>query len=309
MNLSLAESVSVRPIMMLLLLFFGFVLSDLPASAESPAELKIITHNVWYGFTKKGQPRHEQWLQWMAAQQPDVVALQELNGYTAEKLAADAKNWGHPHSVLLKEDGFPTGITSRYPITDVAKIGDGMHHGLLRCRIEGIWFYVIHFHPSNFARRIEEAGHLRADIARLPDVDPRIVLAGDFNGFSPLDRRRYESDDQLVPFFEMLDGRNSSARNLNQGKIDYGGLEAIIAQGFVDAVAGFRDVSKPFVGTFPTSLVSDEDHGTDRRLDYIFVSPNLQSRLMSAEILRDHRTEMLSDHIPVRAVLRFGAGE
>ncbi|XZE51666.1 endonuclease/exonuclease/phosphatase family protein [Planctomycetaceae bacterium SH139] len=299
------ESANVRHIMILILLL-GFSLNGLSASAERPAELKIITHNVWYGFTKKGQPRHEQWLQWMATQQPDVVALQELNGYTAEKLAADAKNWGHPHSVLLKEEGFPTGITSRYPITDVAKIRQGMHHGLLRCRIEGIWFYVIHFHPSNFARRIEEAGHLQADIATLPDVDPRIVLAGDFNGFSPLDRRRYDSDDKLVPFFEMLDGRSTSARNLNQGKLDYGGLEAIMAQDFFDAVAGFRDDAKPFVGTFPTSLVSDENHGTDRRLDYIFVSPNMQPHLESADILRDQRTELLSDHIPVRAVLRFG---
>ncbi len=303
----LTESLSVRHIM-LLLMVSGFLLSGSPAGAESPAELKVITHNVWYGFTKKGQPRHDQWLQWMAAQQPDVVALQELNGYTAEKLATDANSWGHSHSVLLKEEGFPTGITSRYPITDVAKIRDGMHHGLLRCRIEGIWFYVIHFHPSNFARRIEEAGHLQADIAKLPDVDPRIVLAGDFNGFSPLDRGRYDSDDKLVPFFEMLDRRSSSARNLNQGKLDYGGLEAIIAQGFIDAVAEFRDDAKPFVGTFPTLLVSDEDHGTDRRLDYIFVSPNLQPNLTSAEILRDQRTEMLSDHIPVRAVLRFGSG-
>src|SRR6056297_2635134 len=112
----LTESLSVRHIM-LLLMVSGFLLSGSPAGAESPAELKVITHNVWYGFTKKGQPRHDQWLQWMAAQQPDVVALQELNGYTAEKLATDANSWGHSHSVLLKEEGFPTGITSRYPIT------------------------------------------------------------------------------------------------------------------------------------------------------------------------------------------------
>ena len=122
---------------------------------DKPSTLKLVTHNVWYGFTKKPEPRHADWLKWMAAQKPDVVSLQELNEYTPEKLAADARSWGHEHSVLLKEDGFPTGITSRFPIGDVRRIRDGMHHGLLRCRIQGIWFYVIHFHPSNFARPME----------------------------------------------------------------------------------------------------------------------------------------------------------
>ncbi len=128
---------------------------------ESKAEkLRIITHNVWYGFTKKTQPRYANWKRWMKAQAPDVVALQELNTYTEERLRADAASWGHPHSVLLKEDGFPTGITSRYPIHDVKLIRQGFHHGLLRCRIQGVWLYVIHFHPSNFQFRIDEAGML-----------------------------------------------------------------------------------------------------------------------------------------------------
>jgi len=52
-------------------------------------------------------------------------------------------------------------------------------------------------------------------------------------------------------------------------------------------------------------LVADEDHGTDRRIDYIFVSPNLVDSVESAAILRDRTTETLSDHIPVTATLRL----
>jgi sugar lactone lactonase YvrE/endonuclease/exonuclease/phosphatase family metal-dependent hydrolase len=293
-------------------------------AAESLQPLKIITHNVWYGFTKKPEPRHENWLKWMASQSPDVVSLQELNGYTSAKLASDALAWGHTYSVLLKEDGFPTGITSRYPITDVKRIREGMHHGLLRCRIRGIWFYVVHFHPSDFARRVEEAAHLQADIASLQDVEPKIVLAGDFNGFSPADREHYKRDTQLIDFFRLLDDRDKS-RNLNFGKLDYGGLEAVLSQGFVDLVASYRDRNADFIGTFPSHLVNDENHGTDRRLDYIFVSANLISAVASAAIVRNEQTELLSDHIPVTATLmveppaifrgqpkllqEFGAGE
>lgn len=275
------------------------------ATDQHPTSLKIMTHNVWYGFTKKSEPRYTNWRAWMAVQQPDVVSLQELNGYTSHKLADDAAAWQHSHSVLLKETGFPTGITSRYPITDVKRILDGMHHGLLRCRIQGIWFYVIHFHPSNFEHRIREARILQADVMTLPDAQPRIVLAGDFNGFSPADRTHYKSDSKLVPFFEMLDQRSSQARNLNQGRLDYGGLEAILDQGFVDLVARARAPQSPFVGTFPSPLVSDENHGTDRRLDYLMVTPNLLPYVETATILRDQQTDGFSDHYPITATLRL----
>ena len=291
--------------------FLATVLSFLVVSSTAKAEqggpetLKIITHNVWYGFTKKAEPRHDQWLSWMAQQSPDIVVLQELNGYTKATLAKDAKAWGHDHSVLLKENGFPTGITSRFPIDGIDKIMEPMHHGLMRCRIEGIWFYVVHFHPSNFSRRIEEAGRLAEDVASLPEKDPRIILAGDFNGFSPADKEHYDGDTQLVPFFKMLDQRDAGARNLNAGRLDYGGIQAILDQGFIDLVDHFRQSTTPFVGTFPTHLVRHEDHGTDRRIDYIFASPNLLSRVTSAKILRNEVTERLSDHIPVVATLKM----
>ena len=287
---------------LLLLACISPIRAQLP---DSPEVLTVVTHNVWYGFTKKGEPRHAEWLRWMAAQAPDVVSLQELNGYTPERLAADAKAWGHSHSVLLKQDGFPTGITSRYPISDVRILRDGFHHGLLRCRIQGLWFYVIHFHPSNFERRIAEAGLLAADVGSLPDPNPRILLAGDFNGFSPVDRSHYDADQQLVPFFQRLDARSPGARNLNNGRMDYGGIEAILQQGYVDVLAASRWPSEPFAGSFPTPLVNDEDHGTDRRLDYMFASANLASAIESPVILRDPVTARLSDHYPMRAVVRL----
>jgi gluconolactonase len=182
---------------------------------------------------------------------------------------------------------------------------DGFHHGLLRCRIQGLWFYVIHFHPSNFERRIAEAGLLAADVASLPEADPRILLAGDFNGFSPADRSHYDSDARLVPFFQQLDARNPGAKNLNNGRMDYGGIEAILQQGYVDVLAASRWSSETFAGSFPTPLVSDEDHGTDRRLDYLFASANLAGSVESPVILRDSVTARLSDHYPVRALVRL----
>ena len=288
-----------------LILVVGFSAAAQETNESKPEKLRIVTHNVWYGFTKKTEPRYSNWKRWMKAQAPDVVSLQELNQYTEEKLQSDAESWGHPYSVLLKEEGFPTGITSRYPITDVKRIRQGYHHGLLRCRIQGIWFYVIHFHPSNFQWRVDEAALLKKDVESLPEENPKVVLAGDFNGFSPADQSHYDSDQVLVPFFKSLDQKNPRARNLNDGKIDYGGIQAILDQGYTDLIASQRSPHLPYVGTFPGALVSDQDHGSDRRLDYIFVSPSLREQVESVAILRDPCTEMLSDHIPVAATLRL----
>lgn len=279
--------------------------SDRPRDTSNHRKsLKLITHNVWYGFTKNAEPRHAQWLQWMAKESPDVVSLQELNGFSAQKLADDAKTWGHNYSVLLKQDGFPVGITSRYPMTDVKRIQEGFHHGMIRCRIRGVWFFALHFHPSNYQRRIEEAALLKAQIDQLPDPEPRVVLLGDFNGLSPVDHSIYEADPKLTKFFQMLDNRDQ-ALNLKASHVDYGGIEAILSMGFHDVVAESRSPDWQFIGTFPTQLVASQDQGPLRRLDYIFVSSNLVDHVRRAAILRDAVTEQLSDHIPVTATLEI----
>jgi endonuclease/exonuclease/phosphatase family metal-dependent hydrolase len=88
--------------------------TDIEQTEQSESKLRIVSYNVWYGFTKVAE-RKEHWIEWMKNQNPDIVSLQELNGYTADKLKEDAKIWDHSFSDILKEDGFPTGVTSRYP--------------------------------------------------------------------------------------------------------------------------------------------------------------------------------------------------
>ena len=124
-------------------------------NGQNSSGFKILSYNVWYGFSKVPD-RKKTWLAWMKEQDPDVVSLQELNGYSPQILAEDALSYGHSYSVLLKEEGFPTGITSRYPIEDIQKITEGFHHGLIRVRIQEIYFYVIHLHPSNWEFRKAE---------------------------------------------------------------------------------------------------------------------------------------------------------
>lgn len=285
-----------------------FVLSSLFACeqrkeqyADAETTLRLITHNVWYGFTQVPD-RKILWLEWMKEQKPDVVSLQELNEYTADKLAGDARVWGHPYSVLLKEEGFPTGITSRYPIEDIRKYREGFHHGLIRVSIRGIYFYVIHLHPSNWEIRSREVDQILADIRGLPG-DAKIILAGDFNTFSPVDSVYYQKE-QLVPFFQARDEAYNE-KNLRNGQLDYSVIEKLMRDGLVDVEYQIRSDDYRFTGSFPTRVEKEGDDGDPRRLDYVFVSKNLADQVMGAQIIANDTTWILSDHLPVRVDFRF----
>ncbi|MGI9239336.1 MAG: endonuclease/exonuclease/phosphatase family protein, partial [Verrucomicrobiales bacterium] len=261
---------------------------------------RILSHNVWYGF-KKEPERKETWLGWVAEQRPTVVALQELNGYTAALLQEDAGRWGHAHSEILKEGGFPTGLTSDSPITQVARILEGFHHGLLRCQTGGLTIYVIHFHPSDWEARIREARLLLADVASLPPAaQENVVFIGDFNGFSPNEKEHLEHAGELVRFFKGLDDRNDG-KNLNGGRLDYEGIKIIHDAGYHDSIHDYLNLTpdSAYPGTFPTKLRTADELGRDRRLDFIFLTETLAARTVSAAVIRDEITAHLSDHYPI----------
>ncbi len=265
-------------------------------SASADSTLRLITYNVWYGFTQVPE-RKKLWLQWMKDQQPDVVSLQELNEYTPDQLAEDAANWGHSHSVLLKEDGFPTGITSRYPIEDIQRYWEGFHHGLIRVRIQGIYFYVIHLHPSNWEARGREVDQILKNIGNLSE-DSSILLAGDFNTFSPVDSIYY-SHETLEPFFQARD-QEFNEKNLMDGNLDYSVIQKLMDHGLVDVEYHQRPENYQFTGSFPTRVEKEGEDGDPRRLDYVFVSKNLADQVIDAKIMANDTTWILSDHLPVR---------
>jgi len=262
---------------------------------KESSNLKIISYNVWYGFTKVPE-RKKSWIAWMNDQEADIVSLQELNEYSHAKLAEDAKAYGHDYSVLLKEEGFPTGITSRYPIEDVHRVTEGFHHGLLRVRIKGIYFYVIHLHPSNWETRKSEINRILEDIKTLP-ANSNVILAGDFNTFSPLDSSYY-SHGRLEPFFKERDLLYEE-KNLNNGKLDYTVIQEVLDFGLIDLEASFRNSSYIFPGSFPTLVEKEGEHGDQRRLDYVFASENLAEGVTRAEIISSDTASSLSDHLPV----------
>ena len=286
-----------KPFSLFVLVVFS-LLSLTKASGETEKAttgLRLISYNVWYGFSKVPD-RKPAYLKWMKAQAPDVVSLQELNGYTEEKLAKDASAWGHSHSVLLKTKGFPTGITSREPIEDVQRTFDAFHHGLIRVRISGVYYYVIHLHPSNWETRNRETQLILKDIATLPK-GAEVILAGDFNTFSSDDAKCYQHG-KLEPFFSKRDEKYGE-KNLRDGKLDFSVIEHFKETGLVDLENSKRLADFVFNGSFPTKIEKAGDHGSARRLDYVFATSDIAKRTTRAETIATDATWVLSDHLPV----------
>ena len=288
-------------------LFFALILlvlagcNDSEEDSDTISTLRLITHNVFYGFTKVPD-RKETWLEWMDNQHPDVVVLQELNEYTPDQLAEDAAAWNHSYSVLLKEEGFPTGITSRYVIEDVQRYVDGFHHGVIRAKIRDIYFYVIHLHPSNWEVRHREIDQILNNIEELPEGSP-VVLAGDFNTFSPYDSLFY-AHGRLEPFFAERDG-TFTENNLNNNKLDYGVIQKLLDEDFLDLEYSKRNDRYEFPGTFPTLIPKEGEHGDLRRLDYVFTNKDFPGECKEASIIVNDTTQYVSDHLPIMVDWEF----
>jgi endonuclease/exonuclease/phosphatase family metal-dependent hydrolase len=225
-----------------------------------------------------------------------------LNEYTPEKLAEDASKWGHQYTELLKTEGFPTGVTSRYPIEDVQRVFEGFHHGLLRVKIQDLYFYIIHLHPSNWETRNREIDWIISDINKLPEGSA-VILAGDFNTFSP-DDSVYYNHGRLEPFFAARD-KDYNEVNLRNGRLDFTVIEKLLDYGLIDLENKMRSEDYQFTGSFPTLIEKEGEHGDQRRLDYIFTDGETATTVVHAEIIADDVALKLSDHLPMIVDFEF----
>lgn len=277
------------------LLFIGYNPSD--------ANLKIITYNIWNGFDwGKDNARHDRFLQWVKDQSPDVMALQELCGYTEEKLKEDASSWGHPYSVLLKTKGYPVGITSSKPIALKEKLLEGLWHGMLHVKTHDINFFVVHLSPADYAFRMRETAIITERVQAVKEE--AYIILGDFNAVSPMDADLNLVKSSLLNRYRQGDARNEKYNNLRDGEWDYGVMSGFLALPAIDVC--HRLIPSPERYSFPVPILigqyyDDIDHikRSRHRIDYIMVSPELAQKCVKAEIFHNERTDDLSDHYPV----------
>lgn len=262
-------------------------------AAEGPAPFRVLTYNVLYGFNHGKSA--DLGARWIAGRYPDIVALQEMNGFTQDSLAALAKRWGHEHAVILKEDGFPVALTANSPIEVIEKRLEDMWHGYLHCKVRGVHVFVVHLSPSKHEVRLREAGILTTKIKPLLANDERVLLMGDFNTNSPLDMQWLEPRPYVAAW------RQQEPENADPGYLT---MRAFLEAGLFDLVREKRPTTEVSRGTFATTIKEQARPGRQWRIDFILADPGLALRCIDARTTDDPLVHQISDHFPVQASFR-----
>lgn len=267
--------------------------------------LHIISYNIWNGF-EKDATRKARFIDWVKSQNPDIVALEELVGFKTGDLEELAKTYGHPYVAMVKENGYPVGITSRYPIEVVTKQVKGLWHGMLHVKTCGLDVVVTHLSPFEWKYRLEEANKITRYIQE-NQLDSCLVM-GDFNAYSAFDADEVEKHVALKKSMTGWDASQKTYRNMRGNQFDYSVLSTFYAAGMVDACRMHTPLASDRM-SFPTAFYKKWEHGDKRladiseRLDYILISSSLADACIQGTVYRIPETEGISDHYPVGITL------
>ncbi len=294
-------------------LLLGFLVISFCVNAQNPYErhwkkniekVRVISYNILNGFDwGKDLERQNRLVEWVKEKDPEILALEELCGFNQEKLSALAKQWGHPYAMIVKEDGYPVGVTSKKPITLKAKVLENCGHGLLHVETYGLNILVTHLNPSDAKKRNVEAQTIIKYIKDNKLTD--LLLMGDMNSHSPIDADYMES--HAIQLLAKYGGRQST--NLINGKFDYSVISHFLSFPMIDICRLFVQPENRV--SFPTPILMGQSkqknvrERTDERLDYIFATPELAEKAVDGFIWNGEDTYYLSDHFPVGIDLLF----
>ena len=289
---------------LLLTLFLMLVVLATSAQSKRGHKIRVMAYNIKNGYNwGKDTMREKEAAEFIASEHPDVVALEELCGFTEGKLKAFAKKWNHNYAVILKENGYPVGITSDKPITVKMKMMDeGLGHGMLHVVTHGIDFFVVHLSPFDYRNRLKEA-HLITTYMKfvLNKNDSLYMVLGDFNSHSPFDAFLDKERPTLLKGYQSEDTKYHQM-NLLDGQYDYSVIATFLSYPLIDVCERMVPAKDRFSIPTPLDYKPGELVAPDReRIDYILTSPQLAEMCSFATIINSGVVDKLSDHFPVMA--------
>lgn len=289
-----------------ILLFLSVFSFNAFCQAKEKQTIKIISYNIWNGFEKDAS-RQGRFTEWMKRQKPDIVALEELVGIDEKGLAELAASYGHPYVAIVKEEGYPVGLTSRQPIRVVKKQVEGFWHGMLHAQTYGLDVIVTHLSPFEWKYRLKEAKAITKYIC-----DNRLdscLIMGDFNAYSPFDAEEVETHTELRKNMLGWDKSHPEYGNMRGEQFDYSVLSQFLSIGFTDPIKMFVPAQSRM--SYPAATLYEWQWGDPRlkmlgeRLDYILASPALAPRCVNASVHNGKDMEGISDHYPVSLIFEL----
>ncbi|MHC8950156.1 endonuclease/exonuclease/phosphatase family protein [Sphingobacterium hungaricum] len=260
-------------------------------------KVKILSYNVLYGL-QKDSTTIDRYKQLIASLDPDIIATQEMNGWTQKTLEGLSNSYGHPYALQSKEEGFPVALTSKAPLLNFKKVTENMWHSYIYAKVKGIHIFVIHFSPFSYKKRLEEVHYILAQAKELPPNEP-ILIMGDFNSLDAADQAHYGQD--ALAAMVASEEKNAHIRNLNNQEIDYTVLGKLKEAGFVDS---YYLTNKEFTGSVPTfkdgnGKIKESDKGIQKRIDFLWCNPTAAKAVTKSIVLKNDLSHYISDHYPI----------
>ncbi|MBD1423284.1 endonuclease/exonuclease/phosphatase family protein [Sphingobacterium chuzhouense] len=252
-----------------------------PEPIVLPDKLKILSYNILEGMKTDRPNNYDNFVAWMKELDPDIVALQEVNGFRQAALEKLAARWGHPYVItnLKATDNYPVALTSKYPLESRRRVTMHVSHGAIFARLKDTDFNIVntHFWPQGYwhhvgdglgnAYRLHEMNlTLDSTFRKFPD-EPDWIFVGDLNS-----RSRHD----------FLPGETT---------YDYGVTDQIEEDGFEDAIHylhGKRSEGVTYDFQYPGS-----------RIDFLFATPGVLQKTIKAHPIYDEFTDKYSDHPPM----------
>lgn len=262
-------------------------LSKAKAWQEEP--LKILNYNVLVGFN--GSEMYKQkYKTWLKDKLPDIIAYQEMSKFTEESFNEFAKSYGHQYTAFYNTGSCcPIALSSKYPISNIQKMKLEMNHGIITAEVLGYTVVVLHLDPKSWEQRLVEIDKILAKVRSLSTE--KVLMMGDFNSISPIDKATYN-----LQTARLQRAQAAKSKNLNDNNFDYSVIQRVIDAGYIDAT---WEKQQKFIYTCPTKLHSVAGDNDKLRIDYIWTSPDLKSKIKNCEVIYDSTTNILSDHYPV----------
>ncbi|WP_170845807.1 endonuclease/exonuclease/phosphatase family protein [Parapedobacter composti] len=250
-----------------------------PPSVTVPDELKIISFNILEGMKGDRPANYDNFVNWVKTHDPDILAIQEANGFRQESLEQLAARFGHPYVItnLKATDNYPVALTSKYPLESRRRVTMHVSHGAIFAKLKDRDFNIVvtHLWPQSYWHtpgdglgndyRLHEINVILDSTVRKFPGEPHWILVGDFNAVS----RRDFSPEVTTNNYWVTD--------------------QIEAEGFKDAIHhlhGTREENaQPYDFRYP-----------GRRIDFIFASQPLLGRLIKAHPIYDDFVDTYSDH-------------
>jgi endonuclease/exonuclease/phosphatase family metal-dependent hydrolase len=242
--------------------------------------MRVVTYNIRNGG---GPSRLDTVLRVVDRLAPDVLALQELRGFTRPVAARIAAALGMRAYVAPSCFAQPVAVFVRdLTVLAAAPVRRPFHHAasrvVLRTAAGPLTVVSAHLHPHRRGARRREARRL-AGAVRGRDL---AIVCGDLNGLDPGTDHTDEIE-RLSPAYRVRHLRRD-------GTVDTRAVAELHDAGLVD-------LGDPSRATAPTALGGAEFSGM--RLDYLFGTPAVAARLQAYRVVDGGAAETASDHYPV----------